>query len=222
MLIDTLRYELPPEGNTLLGYIVRRMHKTEWLEKVPDLLAKDKSADALEAAAMYAVSSSTSFGEAYYQPRFNRVGEFVQERDPITGAMVAAKLESSSPHYHITYSATMLNGDTFVGSEKILGTTIGFRGLGMPAPSKFTFTSGKYQAEFTGTLTSELALALFGNTKIRAYGSLDMKDSLGNTGHLDLNRQGDVTLKINDQPAKSHALVRVIWLRKLPTSPQPA
>jgi len=26
MLIETTRYELPPEGISLLGYIVRRMH----------------------------------------------------------------------------------------------------------------------------------------------------------------------------------------------------
>ena len=221
MLIDTLRYELPPEGITLLGYIVRRMHKTEWLVKAVDLLAKDKKAEALEAVAMYAVSSSTSFGRAYYQPQFNRAGDVIQERDPITGALVSAKLQSSSPNYHITYTTALDNGETFHGSENILGTTIGMRGLGMPAPSKFTFNAGVYQANFTGTLTSELALSLFGNTKIRAYGSLDFEDNFGNTGHLDLNRQGYVTLKINDQPAVTHALVRVMWLDTPKLSPQP-
>ncbi len=39
MLIETTRYELPPEGISLLGYIVRRMHKTEWLTEVPALPA---------------------------------------------------------------------------------------------------------------------------------------------------------------------------------------
>ncbi len=221
MLIDTLRYELPPEGITLLGYVVRRMHKTEWLAKAIDLLAKNKKQEALEAVAIYAATSSTSFGRAYYQPQFNRVGEVIQERDPITGALVTAKLESSSPNYHITYTAALNNGETFQGSERILGTTIGLRGLGMPAPSKFTFNAGVYQAEFIGTLTSELALSLFGNTKIRAYGSLDFKDTAGNTGHLDLNRQGYVTIKINDQPAITHALIRVMWLNGLNLSPQP-
>lgn len=221
MLLDTLRYELPPEGITLLGYVARRMHKTEWLVKAADLLAKDKKADALEAIAMYAAASSTSFGRAYYQPQFNRVGEVIQERDPITDAMITVKLESSSPSYHITYLATLNNGETFQGSEKILGTTIGLRGLGMPAPSKFTFNAGGYQAEFTGTLTSELALSLFGNTKIRAYGSLDFKDNAGNTGHLDLNRQGDVHIQINKQPASTQALVCVMWLDELKLCPQP-
>lgn len=221
MLIDTLRYELPPEGITLLGYVVRRMHKTEWLVKASDLLSKNKKAEALEAIALYTVSSSTSYGRAYYQPRFDRIGQVIQERDPNTGALVSAKLESSTPHYHITYSATLNGGEIFEGSEKILGTTIGMRGLGMPAPSKFVFKSNEYEAEFNGTLTSELALSLFGNTKIRAYGSLDFKDNAGNSGHLDLNRQGYVTLKINDTSAVTHALIRVMWLENLKLSPQP-
>ncbi|HNO31103.1 MAG TPA: hypothetical protein PKI78_04890 [Anaerolineales bacterium] len=222
MLIDTLRYELPPEGISLLGYVVRRMHKTEWLVKAADHLAKNKTAEALESAAIYAAASATSFGRAYYQPRFDRAGDTIQERDHITGALVTAKLESTSPHYHITYSAMLNSGETFRGAETILGTTVGLRGLGMPAPSKFAFQAGGYQAEFIGTLTSELALSLFGRTKIRAYGSLDFKDGAGNTGHLDLNRQGYISIKINDQPVISHALVRVIWLDNgLKLSPQP-
>lgn len=221
MLIDTLRYELPPEGTTLLGYVVRRMHKTEWLVKAADLLAKNKKTEALQAAAIYATASSTSFGRAYYQPEFNRAGEIIQERDPITGALVSAKLESSSPAYHITYTAALNSGETFHGYEKILGTTIGLRGLGMPAPSKFNFKAGEYQAEFTGTLISELALLLFSSAKIRAYGSLNFKDNAGNYGHLNLNRQGYVNIKINNQPAVTHALIRVMWLNGLKLSPQP-
>lgn len=220
MLIDTVRYELPPEGITLLGYIARRMHKTEWLVKASGLLKEGKTAEALEAAAIYAVSSATSFGQAYYQPQFNRVGDHVQECDPVTGAKVTACLEQSSPHYHITYSADLKSGEVFQGSETILGTTIGFRGLGMPAPSNFTFTAGGYQAEFNGTITSELAILFFGNTKIRAYGLLDFKDSAGNFGHLDLNRQGYVGLSINDKPAATYALVRVMWQDGLNLSPR--
>lgn len=221
MLIDTLRYELPPEGITLLGYVVRRMHKTEWLKKATESLAQNKTAEALEAVAIYAAASATSFGRAYYQPRFNREGEVASERDPITEAMVAAKLVHSSPVYHITYSAEMPNGDIFQGSEKILGTTIGFRGLGMPAPSTFTFKSSMYEADLKGTLTSELALSFFGNTKIRGYGSLDLYDSAGNKGSLELSRQGEVNIKINDRPAIHHTLLRVIWLNNIPTASQP-
>jgi hypothetical protein len=193
------RYELPPEGITLLGYVVRRMHKTEWLQHVPDLVASGSTDEALACVAMYAVKSSTSFGPAYYQPRFNKTGEEVSEPDPETGAQVRAKLESSSPTYRISYSAVLVNGPLFTGSEEIEGTTIGLRGLGMPAPSRFHFQSGSYTADLTGTLTSELALSLLGRTRIRAYGFLNFHDSAGNAGRLKLDRSGNVELIINDK-----------------------
>ena len=128
------RYELPPAGITLLGYVVRRMHKTRWLMSIPELIAAGKTEQALANIAMYAVTSSTSFGRAYYQPQFNSTGAEISEPDPLTGANVTAKLISTSPHYLITYTATMPNGDIFSGSEEITGTTVGLRGLGMPAP----------------------------------------------------------------------------------------
>lgn len=222
MLIETTRYELPPEGITLLGYIVRRMHKTEWLVKASALLAEGQTAQALEHAAIYAASSSTSYGRAHYQPQFNRAGAVISEADPVTGAIVTARLDSTSPHYNISYEAVMPNRDIFRGSETITGTTVGLRGLGMPAPSKFIFTSGSYTAEFTGILTSELALSLFGNTRIRAYGFLDLKDSADNTGRLDLNRAGDITIKINAAPPAHHAITKITWLNIQLPAPQPA
>jgi hypothetical protein len=115
----------------------------------------------------------------------------------------------------------MPNRDLFRGSETITGTTVGLRGLGMPAPSKFTFTSGDYTAEFSGILTSELALSLFGNTRIRAYGYLDLKDSASNTGRLDLSRSGDLAIKINELPVEHHAIVKIIWLENKTPLPQP-
>lgn len=213
MLIETSRYELPPEGITLLGYIVRRMHKTEWLAKVPAALADHQTIKALEYSALYTAASSTSFGRAYYQPKFNRVGEQVSEADPVTGAIITARLDSNSPHYGISYEALMPNGDKFTGSETITGTTVGLRGLGMPAPSKFMFTSGTYSVEFTGTITSELALSLFGNTRIRAHGFLNIKDTQGNVGRLELSRSGDISININDQPASAHSIPRITWLK---------
>jgi hypothetical protein len=196
---EITRYELPPEGTTLLGYIVRRMHKTEWLIPVPGLLSQERSARALERVAMYAAASSTSFGPAYYQPQFNTTGQTASELDPATGAMVTARLDSSSPHYHISYRVEMPNGDTFTGSEEITGTTVGLRGLGMPAPSRFTFVSGEYNAELTGIITSELAIAVLRRTRIRAYGSLNLRDNKGNEGRLELKRNGEAQLKINDK-----------------------
>jgi hypothetical protein len=197
------------------------MHKTEWLAKVPAALAEGQTARALEFAAVYAAASSTSFGRAHYQPRFNQPGDVVREADPTTGALVTARLEASSPHYHISYEALMPNRDTFRGSETITGTTVGLRGLGMPAPSTFTFTSGAYTAGFTGIITSELALSLFGNTRIRAHGSLELKDSAGNTGRLELNRSGDISIKINDRSTVHHATVKIIWLENTSPLPQP-
>ena len=198
----TTRYELPPEGTSLLGYIVRRMHKTAWLAPVPEFLSQGQSTKALEHIAIYAALSSTSYGRAHYQPSFDATGDSVSEPDPATGAQVTARLDSRSPHYHISYDAVMPNGDTFTGSEEITGTTVGFRGLGMPAPSRFTFTSGDYNANLTGVITSELALSLFGNTRIRAYGSLNFKDNAGNTGRLELKREGSLTITVNEQETK--------------------
>ena len=205
--MNATRYELPPEGTSLLGYIVRRMHKTSWLAPIPVLLAQGQSAKALVQVAMYAAEASTSYGRAYYQPNFDATGDTVSEPDPATGATVTARLDSRSPHYHISYQVNMPNGDTFKGSEEITGTTIGLRGLGMPAPSKFTFTSSEYRAELTGIITSELALSLVGKTRIRAYGFLNLKDNLGNTGKLDLTRNRQVALEINGKKIDQQALM---------------
>jgi hypothetical protein len=194
---NVTRYELPTTGITLLGYVVRRMHKTQWLISVPELISAGKTDEALAQIGMYAVTSSTSFGRAYYQPQFNSVGAEVSEQDPLTGAVVKAKLEASSPTYLISYSATMPNGDIFSGREEITGTTVGLRGLGMPAPSKFNFKSGSYITELSGILTSELALSLIGRTRIRAYGFLNFNDNESNTGKLALDRNNKIILEIN-------------------------
>ncbi|CAG1011148.1 hypothetical protein ANAEL_04099 [Anaerolineales bacterium] len=191
------RYELPTTGITLLGYVVRRMHKTQLLTSIPKLVAAGKTGEALAQVALYAVRSSTSFGRAFYQPQFDSVGAEVSEADPQTGAEVKAKLEASSPTYQISYSVTMPNGDVFSGREEITGTTVGLRGLGMPAPSKFSFNSGEYSAELTGVLTSELALSLIGRTRIRAYGFLNFSDNAGNAGKLTLDRGDNIKLEIN-------------------------
>lgn len=214
MLIDTVRYELPPEGNTLLGYIVRRMHKTEQLISIPDLLAKGKSHQALQQIALYTAMSSASYGRAYYQPSFNTTGDTVSESDPATGANVTARLESRSPHYHITYTVDLPNGDQFEGNETITGTTVGIRGLGMPAPSRFTFTSGKYHATLNGVITSELVLSLLGRTRIRAYGILNFEDNAGNSGSLELDRSGKIKLHLSDQESSIHSMPGTLWFEQ--------
>jgi len=197
LLKDTLRYELPVEGNSLLGYIVRRMHKTEWLMPVRQLVAKGETARALAHIAAYAVSASTSFGRAHYQPRFDEPGTQISAADPATGAAVTARLLSTKPHYRIGYDVTMPDGAVFDGTESITGTTIGLRGLGMPAPSQFAFHCGEYEAKLKGVLTSELVLSLLGNTGIRAHGKLDFQDNAGNSGSIELERNGKARLVVN-------------------------
>ena len=149
---------------------------------------------------MYAVTASTSFGPAYYQPRFNTVGERISEPDPATGATVWAELTSSSPTYKIIYAAHLADGSEFSGAEEITGTTVGLRGLGMPAPSKFHFRANAYEATLTGILTSELALSFFRGTRIRAYGFLNFNDNAGSTGKLNLDRANNIAIQVNGKP----------------------
>ena len=197
LLKDTLRYELPPTGNTLLGYIVRRMHKTHWLAAAQHLISIGDASHALANIAMYAMAASTSFGRAFYQPRFDDEGDRVSEPDPATGAIITAKLESRIPHYLISYSVKMPDGNNFYGSEQIMGTTIGLRGLGMPAPSRFHFQSEDYRAELTGTITSELVLSIIGKSRIRGYGFLNFDDNAGNSGTISADRNGRVKIEVN-------------------------
>lgn len=211
---DLTRYELPISGISLLGYIVRRMHKTRLITRVPALLAEKQTEEALASIAVYAVTASTSFGRAYYQPGFNTTGEEIAEPDPDTGVIVRARLETASPTYKISYAAVLSEGSSFTGSEEITGTKVSLRGLGMPAPSKFRFESGDYSAELTGVLTSELTLSLIGNTRIRGYGFLDFSDSVGNTGRLELDRSGDITLRLNSRPVIHHTFFRIVRLEE--------
>jgi hypothetical protein len=197
LMRDTLRYELPVEGNSLLGYIVRRMHKTAWLMPVKQLIERRQTAQALAHIATYAVSASTSFGRAHYHPTFDEPGAQVSAADPVTGAAVTARLLSTRPHYRISYDVKMPDGAVFEGTESITGTTIGLRGLGMPAPSKFEYRCAEYEAKLKGLLTSELALSLFGNTRIRAYGKLELEDNAGNSGSIEVERNGQARLLVN-------------------------
>ena len=208
---DTARYELPREGISLLGYIVRRMHKTELLIPVESLLKAGNSEQALARVAHYTAAASTSYGRAYYQPEFDSVGDEIRAADPATGWIVSARLNARSPHYVISYRVDGSNGAIFSGTEEITGTTVGFHGLGMPAPSRFEFTlpAYEYNARLISILTSELALSLFGRTCIRAYGFLNAEDSLGNTARMELSRNGETSLKLNNKSAESYSLLQL-------------
>jgi hypothetical protein len=198
-LKDTLRYELPPEGISLLGYGVRRMHKTKMLADVPRLVDAGETAAALGQVAAYTAAASTSFGRAYYQPAFNSEGEQVCETDPTTGAQVTAKLEANRPHILVSYTVEMPDRSYFTGFEEITGTIVGLRGLGMPAPSEFHYRSGDYTATLKGTITSELVLWPFGRTRIRAYGWLRAGDSTGHAGRVEVERGATARIEIDGQ-----------------------
>jgi hypothetical protein len=211
--LDTLplsntRYELPPGGISLLGYIVRRMHKTALLLPVGDMAAQGRYTEALAQVAMYATAASVSYGPAYYQPSFDRAGSSVSEADPATDVIVTASLESASPHYCISYSVKIPAIGGFSGTEKITGTTVSWYGLGMPAPSRFSFNdlAGAYSVQMVGLITSELLPGLFSHSRIRAHGTLDLQDSAGNIGTLKVMRSGEMHIAVT--APNGNAIVR--------------
>ncbi len=192
------RYELPRGGVTLLGYVVRRMHKTRLLTPVPDQLRAGRPDQALIQVALYAAGASASYGPAYYQPQFDAVGAQAAELDPATGAEVQARLTAVRPHFHIAYEAALAGAGRFAGEETITGTTVGLTGLGMPAPTRLSFTSsdGAYTVTLTGTITSELLPGFFGLSRIRAVGELQFRDSAGQRGRVALTRAGRAQVSV--------------------------
>jgi hypothetical protein len=194
-----MRYETPPEGITIGGYIARRLHKTVLLQPVAKLLPEN-SAEALARIALYAAAASTSFGPALYQPEDDRPGTVIETIDPETGARASITCEGE---LRFAYRVTLNDVGTLTGEEKITGTTVGWRGLGMPAPSVFNFASddGAYRAKLTGIITSELAPGL-GRWRIRGYGSLDLADSAGNRGRLTLDRSGLASVIVTSRDGK--------------------
>ncbi|MSQ44212.1 MAG: hypothetical protein EXR45_08430 [Chloroflexi bacterium] len=217
-MMETTHYELPAEGISLLGYVVRRMHKTLWLTPVRTMAASGQSQEALARVAVYAMLSSTSYGRAGYQPVFNRAGDVESEADPATGASVTARVVALRPRIAIDYDVVLPGGETFSGSEEILGTTFGLRGLGMPAPSRFTFTALGYSATLDGIITSELTFAIFGGTRIRGHGSLAMSDSAGNRGEITIDRDQKIGLTV---AGDRYGVNLAAWTVARPAEPVP-
>lgn len=191
-----MQYETPPQGITLTGYIVRRMHKTRLLIDMAGLVESDPRA-ALAAFGAYAAAAGTSYGPALYQPRFDSPGSVITEDDPDTGARVTVRQHERSPHYTFSYDVHLPDGSQISGEEKVLGTTVGLRGLGMPAPSTFQYQSadGSYRAFVSGTIYSELAPGL-GRWRVRGYADLQLEDNQGNRGTLELDREGRLQIEI--------------------------
>jgi hypothetical protein len=156
---------------------------------------------ALAQIALYAAAASTSFGPAMYQPDGDPAGAVIETRDPETDARVMVTCEGD---LRFSYRVEMGGVGVLSGSETITGTTVGLRGLGMPAPTRFTFASeqGDYRADIIGIITSELAPG-FGSWKIRGFGALDLSDSPGNRGRLSLDRSGLVFISISTPDDRS-------------------
>ena len=201
--INRMAYETPREGITIGGYVARRLHKTVLLKPVPALLKQD-SARALAQLGIYAMAASTSFGPALYQPAWEPAGKVIETIDPETDARVTVTCEDN---LRFSYRIEMKNVGVLEGAETIKGTTVGLRGLGMPAPTTFQFSAEQsdYRAEMIGLITSELGPGLR-HWSIRGYGSLDVSDNRGNRGRLTLDRSGMIVVSLSSFDGRSIAL----------------
>ncbi len=199
-----MQYETPPQGITLTGYIVRRMHKTRLLAGI-EAAAASQPAEALAQFAVYAAAAATSWGPALYQPAFDSPGAERVENDPDTGALVRVVQKPRNPHYQFTYEVELPGGGLITGRESITGTTVGLRGLGMPAPSFFMYSSpnGEYEARASGVVYSELGFG-FPNWVVRGYGELSLEDNQENRGQLTLDRSGKIQVKISLPGGETH------------------
>jgi hypothetical protein len=194
-----MQYETPPGGITIGGYVARRLHKTILLKPVPEFLAHD-AARALAQLGLYAAAASTSFGPARYQPDSDAAGTVVESRDPDTDARVAVTVGAN---LRFDFRVEMDGIGVLTGAETITRTTVGLRGLGMPALTTFAFRaeSGNYRAEVKGLMTSELAPG-FGSWKIRGYGAFDLSDDAGNRGKVSLDRSGRVVVSVTSHDGR--------------------
>ena len=193
------RYELPQEGISNLGYIVRRMHKTSSLNRVSELINVENFAQTLYQIALYVTSASSSFGKLYYQPDENQVGETVTEKDPATGAIISATFTQSEEMRQYQYMVQMPNGDIISGADNESESNISFRGWSFPSTSKYQFTSAdeSYHAEFEGEIMREVVPRVSGPWHGRAHGQMTMTDNHGNSGSVTLNTSAEMVVTIH-------------------------
>ncbi len=193
------RYELPPEGITNLGYIVRRMHKTSTLGKMSETLQGGEFVHALYTIALYAAAAASSFGKLYYEPGADEEGGTITENDPETGAVVSATLikrEDDLNYY--SHMVQMPDGDRFSGNESSRPSKMSMRGWVFPASVSYQFMSADeaYYAECEGELTREVVPRVIGPWHSRAHGTLTISDNQGNSGHITLNEKAQATVTI--------------------------
>ena len=197
-------------GTSFLQYLARRAAKSRILIPLATLLRSDRAggpefAGALVCFAYFCVAASTTYGSGYQQPNFTDE-QFVEELDRETGVAVRATNTGGRREIAAKISATLPKIGLYESSERVLGTTVGIRGLGMPAPSTFAFDvdpSGRraglaaWRGTARGTVVTELAPTLRGS-RIRAYGALDLHGSDGSRGRAEITREGLVRVEGRD------------------------
>jgi hypothetical protein len=193
-------------GTSLVRYLARRTAKTRLLLELADLLPADgrpvRPERALAVFGVFCAAASASFGRGYRQPSFDASGTELTETDPETSARIVARLDGRGPGSRIRLSVRVeLDGiGRFEGHEEIVGTTVGLRGLGMPAPSVFRFESTDpltpWSATAAGTITAELAPRLSG-TLVRGHGMLELTDDMGTRAVVELSRAGRVIARVD-------------------------
>ena len=211
------RADYETDGTTFLQYLARRAAKTVILEPLQQLLAVQRPGGPIPAAALvcfayYAVAASTSYGRGYRQPTFSSERSAV-EQDRERSSVITARSVGARGDLAAEITAEVAGIGRFIGNERILGTTVGLRGLGMAAPSQFSFetTRGRgatllaWRGEARGTVTTEIAPSLRGTT-VRAYGSLALSDDAGSTGTATLSREGEVSITVTDRSGGVYAL----------------
>ncbi len=204
------RADYETDGTTFLQYLARRAAKTVILEPLQQLLAVQRPGGPIPAAALvcfayYAVAASTSYGRGYRQPSFSSERS-ATETDRETSTVITATSVGARGNLAAEITAEVEGIGRFVGNERILGTTVGLRGLGMAAPSQFSFETAQgrgttllaWRGEARGTVTTELAPSFRGTT-VRAYGSLALSDDAGSTGKATLNRDGEISITVTDR-----------------------
>ena len=211
------RADYETEGTTFLQYLARRAAKTVILEPLQQLLAVRRPGGPTPAAALvcfayYAVAASTSYGRGYRQPSFSSERS-ATEKDRETASVITVKSVGARGDLAAEITAEVAGIGRFVGNERILGTTVGLRGLGMAAPSQFSFETAQgrgttllaWRGEARGTVTTELAPSFRGTT-VRAYGSLALSDDAGSTGTATLNREGEISITVTDRSGGVYTL----------------
>ena len=121
-------------GTTFLQYLARRAAKTRALLPLAQLLRERRAGGpeypgALACFAYYVAAASTTYGVGYRQPDFTdeRMSE---ESDRETDATITAINTGASREIAARLHVTLPKIGRYESSERVLGTTVGLRGLG--------------------------------------------------------------------------------------------